>query len=114
MKLNGALRLQAASTLHCQVWAVSHSDAFHACCDTFLKVSKGAEGTGVEVLEATSYRGSAGANRVSAGAQKLTAGQFRASAWPGKPPLGAKRTGIEGDGERWQNSAPKRKVGRRS
>ena len=107
--------MQAASALHCQVWAVSHSDAFHACCDTFLKVSKGSEGTSVEVLEASSYRGSTGAKQASAGTQRVTTGQLKASAGLGKPPQGVQRAGpgLKAAGGERGDSAPKRKAARR-
>ena len=105
--------MQAASALHCQVWAVSHSDAFHACCDTFVKVSKGSEGTSVDVLEASSYRGVTGAQRASAGGQRVTTGQLRASAGLGKPPQGVKRVGSGVKADERGDSAPKRKAARR-
>ena len=45
----GKLLHHAGTALSCQVWAVSHSETFHQCCDTFVDVSKGDQGTTVSV-----------------------------------------------------------------
>jgi hypothetical protein len=113
---SSAYDFQAASELHCQVWAVSHSEAFHACCDTFLKVSKGAQkGTSVEVQQAASYRGSDSTKRESTGAQIVAARTSRASVGAVKPSLGGKRSASVANavGSAAGSSAANRKVARR-
>lgn len=52
----GKLLHHAATALSCQVWAVSHSVTFHECCDTFVNVAKGADGTSMAVKGAADGR----------------------------------------------------------
>jgi ABC-type glutathione transport system ATPase component len=73
----GELLVHASATLSCQVWAVSHSDAFHACCDTFLKVSKNGDGTSVQLEDAHVKTGGArvGRSHLAVPCRRAAAGQ---------------------------------------
>jgi chromosome segregation ATPase len=45
----GDMLRHVAAHKGCQVWAVSHSEAFHGCCDAFLEVTRTCAGTAVKV-----------------------------------------------------------------